>query len=85
MLAVVSKVSSQAYQKASLADDISNRAWHWCQQHCIKPLGHMLDNCWEASQVETLCGLASSRVPTLLLASPHRVSTCDASQQLSSM
>lgn len=65
MLAVVSKVSSQAYQKASLADDISNRAWHWCQQHCIKPLGHMLDNCWEASQVETLCGLASSRVGTL--------------------
>ena len=65
IVAAVSKVGSQAYQKASLADGISNRAWHWCQQHCIKPAGVMLDNCWEASQVETLCGLASSRVGTL--------------------
>ena len=65
ILAAVSKVGSQACQKASLADDVSNRAWRWCQQHCIKPVGHMLDNCWEASQVETLCRLASSRVGTL--------------------
>ena len=65
IVAAVSKVGSQTYQKASLANDISNRAWHWCQQHCIQPAGHMLDACWDVSQVETLCRLASSRVGTL--------------------